>query len=77
VFKNIKWLNLEGFNDKMDRMLKIQLDLQIEAKDLVQFNHNCKGNKNEMFPRVRQQQMVRKILNLFWSHALTAQLPLW
>jgi predicted unusual protein kinase regulating ubiquinone biosynthesis (AarF/ABC1/UbiB family) len=27
MFQNIKWLNLEGFIDKMDQMLKIQLDL--------------------------------------------------
>ena len=54
VFQNIKWLNLEGVIDEMDRMLKIQLDLRTEAKHLVRFNENFKGNETVMFPKVRK-----------------------
>jgi hypothetical protein len=54
VFQNIRWLNLEGVIDEMDRMLKIQLDLRTEAKHLVRFNENFQGSETVMFPKVRK-----------------------
>lgn len=54
VFRNIKWLNLDGFIDEMDKMLNIQLDLRTEADHLVRFNENFKNNENVIFPKVRE-----------------------
>jgi predicted unusual protein kinase regulating ubiquinone biosynthesis (AarF/ABC1/UbiB family) len=52
AFKGIKWLNIPGFIDEMDRMLKIQLDLRTEAKNLERFNENFKGNELVIIPKV-------------------------
>jgi predicted unusual protein kinase regulating ubiquinone biosynthesis (AarF/ABC1/UbiB family) len=52
IFKGIKWLNLPGFIDEMEHMLKIQLDLRTEAEHVVRFGENFKGNELVIIPKV-------------------------
>ena len=52
VFKNIKWLNVPGFIDEMEHMLKIQLDLRTEAHNLERFDENFKDNDLIIFPKL-------------------------
>ena len=65
VFKNLKWLNIQGFIDEMEKMLKIQLDLRTEADHLVKFNENFKDNDKVVLPEVSKKRRYFKRENCF------------
>jgi aarF domain-containing kinase len=50
--KDLKWLNLPGFIEEMADMLKLQLDLRREGRNLVQFHQNFMSNDVVIFPQL-------------------------
>jgi aarF domain-containing kinase len=52
IFRNLKWLNLEGIVEEFASLLKEQLDLRGEAANLERFNKNFAGDPCIVFPEL-------------------------
>lgn len=51
--RGFRYLNVEGAIDEFSSLLKLQLDLQTEAYNLVRFNENFANVDDVTFPKVR------------------------
>lgn len=52
LFKGLYWMNLQGIVEEFAGMLKLQLDLRNEAKNLARFNSNFANDPSVVFPRL-------------------------
>ena len=52
VFGTLKWLNLEGIVEEFADLLKMQLDLRQEARNLERFNENFEHDPMVVFPKL-------------------------
>jgi aarF domain-containing kinase len=52
MWSSIRWLNLEAVVEDFSVLLKAQLDLRVEARNLAKFNSNFKHEKDVLFPQL-------------------------
>ena len=55
AFKGFKYLNMDGAIDEFASLLMLQLDLRIEAANLVRFNENFANFDEITFPKVSEE----------------------
>jgi len=52
IGEHMKWLNLSGIVEEFSRLLTLQLDFRIEARNLNRFNVNFSDDAHVSFPKL-------------------------
>ncbi|OLL24650.1 ABC1 family protein, mitochondrial [Neolecta irregularis DAH-3] len=66
----LEWLSLPDEVDKFGEMMRLQLDLRIEAHNLGTFQNNFKDRKTATFPTPYADYTTRQVLFEEFSHGL-------
>ena len=62
LFPNMEWLSLPEEVEQFSELMRLQMDMRIEARNLEEFGGNFETNSQIRFPRVNRHLTTEKIL---------------